>query len=216
MTGRAALRPVTQRRPHVAPVQRRTPDLNGRLSARTVTKRPDVLLNRPDTPIAQRLCPRCTDQTHCRTDRTPQCQHLIDSSKHPLTIRHVRSIVTGRATASDRPFAFAIPLAPDRTRRSREWPNALVQNPSDPHLTAAATDRTRSVKPWPRLVQRPVTLVTSVRLRFFTESCLVSSAGGRGSLHTSPPLKRHLLCKCDNTTKCTSLCVCMLAFSQSF
>jgi hypothetical protein len=64
------------------------------------------------------------------TDRTPQCQRPVDSSKLPLTTWRVRSIVTGRATAFDRPFAFIVPLVPDQTRRSLEWPDAPVINPS--------------------------------------------------------------------------------------
>jgi hypothetical protein len=83
----------------------------------------------------------------------------LESSKHPRTTECVRSIVTERATASDRPHVFH--------SFSRAWPDALVQNPSDPHLTTTATDRTRLVIQRPCLVQRSVTPVTFVRLHFY-------------------------------------------------
>jgi hypothetical protein len=99
------------------------------------------------------------------TDRTPQCQRPVDSSKHPHTTGRVRSIMTGRTTTSERSFTFTIPLAPDWMHRSHDRLDAPVRSPSV--LTAAAIDRTRPVKPRPRLIQRPVNPVTSVRLHFY-------------------------------------------------
>jgi hypothetical protein len=77
------------------------------------------------------------------TNQTLQCQRPVDSSKLPL----MTWCVPERATASDRSFAFAVPLAPDWTRRSSEWPNAPVINPSPrARLLLSLTGRVRSCR----------------------------------------------------------------------
>jgi hypothetical protein len=137
------------------------------------------------TPMVKRSTGRatCTDRTRRSrtararetstgrarlTNRTPQCQRPVVSSKHPHATGRVWSIVTGHATASDRLRVLRSFSGLDRTRWSRDRPDAPVRNPSYPsRSTAAGTDRTRSVIPRPSTVQRPVTPVTSVRLRFY-------------------------------------------------
>jgi hypothetical protein len=88
----------------------------------------------------------------------------FESNKHPGTTGCVRSNVTGHATASDQPLAFCCPSRrltgragplSDRTRQLETLAPRATQ--------AAATDRTHLVK----LRPRPITPVTSVRLRFY-------------------------------------------------
>jgi hypothetical protein len=81
-------------------------------------------------------------------------------------------------------------------------------------------------------MQRPVTTVTAVRLRFFfdfrrskidislPQKALnpASQARREGERNPNPslPLKLHRLCKCAHTTKCTPPCACVLAFHNHF
>jgi hypothetical protein len=114
---------------------------------------------------------------------------------------------------------FTASLGLDQTRRSHDRPDAPVQSSSVPRLTAVTTDRTRQLRPIQRPVQRPITPVTSFHLRFFAFDTVKNR---RFTSIKAPnpnpflPLKLHLLRKCANTTKCTSPCACVLAFSQSF
>jgi hypothetical protein len=123
----------------------------------------------------------------------------------------VRSRLTRRATASDQPLTFCSPSgrltghaspASDRTRRYKTLATHAW-------LLLPLTGRVQSYRD--RVQSLPV---TSVRLHFFAESCLASSAGGRVSLHTSPPLKQHLLHKmCQHHQVYITICMCVSIFT---
>jgi hypothetical protein len=111
------------------------------------TNRPDALLNWPDTPIAQYREP-----VKQRPD-VPQAMAGRDS----VSIRLESSKLPQRPDASDRvwPDAPRVRSAlrhalqywvPDRTRRSREWLDALVANPNTraPDCYVELTGRVRS------------------------------------------------------------------------
>jgi hypothetical protein len=122
-------------------------------------------------------------------------------------------------------------LVHDRTRRSREWLDAPVANPSVPlraqllPLTGRAGRAETASGP---VSGHPVTFF---RLRFFAFGAVknrhftstkalnpASQARWEGERNSNPslPLKLYLLCKCANTNKWSSSCARVLAFSQSF
>jgi hypothetical protein len=163
------------------------------------------------------------------TMQMPQRQRPVISSKPPRVTGHAVEL-TGRVTSSVRLESNKHPQRPDAFGRSwSDAPPCPIRIPR--HAQTLSTDRTHPVKQRPRPIQRPVTSVTPVRLCFFTSGAVenrrfisrkalnpTSQARREGERNTNPslPLKLHRLRKCANITKCTSPCVCVLAFSQSF
>jgi hypothetical protein len=151
-----------------------------------------------------------------------QCQRPVEYRELPRPTRHGRCTTTERATASG-PLCLSPSACVSVCHHRLDAPPACqvtddpsVRSKPDACAITAAIDRTRPTASGPAEASIQSLSVTSFRLRFFAESCLTSSAGGRGVPNPSPPLKLHLLSKCANTTKCTPPCACVLAFSQLF
>jgi hypothetical protein len=142
---------------HVSRFESRSFDHNGHLNVLVhALEWPKALIK------ADRTCPSVRSPeartsrglTGCiaQTDRMPQYQHPVDSSKQPLATWHVRSIVTGCATASDWfrvlcNFSGAWPDAPvlwptgradapARAARGKNWPDAPATSGSASSLAS--------------------------------------------------------------------------------
>ena len=139
------------------------------------------------------------------TDRTLEPQRPVVYSKVPTPIGRVRLVMIG-GSPSVRSLSSDTASSDNRTRHCLQRPitfRASVRSTDRRCTLTATTDRT-----------------LSLNVRSLRDQSPVHSVGPFSSpfLHRVDPhqLQLHLLCKCANTTKCTSPCVCVLAFHNHF